>query len=859
MPVRRLGGVPCLGIGSLLAIVPCSSWKHGVHRVSDQRGRDLDAAAMPSRSTLNSTVRAAAAVAAQCRDCRQPAQPAVAAEPPPSSSVKGSAWGSRWRSSTGRRTGSTGWSRSARTWSGCGRRRTRRTPIEAYSLTVEPADHFVNWQQDPFGNYLARLVFPERADRAVHHRRPGRRPDGDQPVRLLHRGVRRALPVRLPGRPGRRPRAVPAAGRRAGPGSGPGRWSSTGSRASPSRRTRRSSTSWSQLNAAVARDVDYSVRMEPGVQTPGPHAELAPSVPAATRPGCWSSLLRELGLAARFVSGYLVQLASDIDVARRAVRARPRTSPTCTPGPRSTSPAPAGSGWTRPPACSPARVTSRSSATPHPSTAAPITGSTEHRARSPWTSPTSCRRIHEDPRVTLPYTAEQWAADRTRSARLVDERLAAGDVRLTMGGEPTFVSIDDGTSAPSGRSTPTARTSGSWPSVLAERLRERLRRRAASCTAARASGTRENRCRAGRSRCTGGPTACRCGPTRRCSPTPGRPRTRTSGRADGRRAERPRPAGREPLDRSARRRRRLRAAGDPGPAGLRGRARRAGRAGPDAGRRAGRRRPRRGQPGRPAGAAARLDDVGHRADRAGCCRCTGWPRRSPRTTRHRRGSAPRSRRRSAGAAPTGGSVAAGSCCCPATRRPACGCRWTRSPGSRRSCSRRADPLAGRAAAARRRRRRSRGGRRRPGRGADHRAGRRGPRRTAVRLPAAAGGARAVRRADRGRRSAAAHATGTPVVLEGYGPPADPRLQTLSVTPDPGVIEVNVQPLASWDELVEVTTTLYEQARQSRLGTETFAVDGSHTRHRRRQPHHPRRRAPRRTSRCCAGRTCWSAC
>jgi len=74
---------------------------------------------------------------------------------------------------------------------------------------------------------------------------------------------------------------------------------------------------------------------------------------------------------------------------------------------------------------------------------------------------------------------------------------------------------------------------------------------------------------------------------------------------------------------------------------------------------------------------------------------------------------------------------------------------------------------------------------------------------------------------------AASGLGLPLVLEGYPPPGDPRLQTLSVTPDPGVIEVNVQPVGSWDEQVALTTTLYEQARLSRLGTETFAVDGSH--------------------------------
>jgi uncharacterized protein (DUF2126 family) len=75
--------------------------------------------------------------------------------------------------------------------------------------------------------------------------------------------------------------------------------------------------------------------------------------------------------------------------------------------------------------------------------------------------------------------------------------------------------------------------------------------------------------------------------------------------------------------------------------------------------------------------------------------------------------------------------------------------------------------------------------------------------------------------------AAAEHTGYPVVVEGDAPPRDYRISKFSVTPDPGVIEVNLHPSHSWDELVERTTVLYEEAHQTRLGTEKFMIDGRH--------------------------------
>ncbi len=75
---------------------------------------------------------------------------------------------------------------------------------------------------------------------------------------------------------------------------------------------------------------------------------------------------------------------------------------------------------------------------------------------------------------------------------------------------------------------------------------------------------------------------------------------------------------------------------------------------------------------------------------------------------------------------------------------------------------------------------------------------------------------------------AAEALRMPVLLEGYTPPVDPRLEVMKVTPDPGVIEVNVHPATSWRQLVDLTETVYAEARQVGLGTEKFQLDGKHT-------------------------------
>ncbi|MGB1927467.1 MAG: transglutaminase family protein, partial [Rubripirellula sp.] len=67
-----------------------------------------------------------------------------------------------------------------------------------------------------------------------------------------------------------------------------------------------------------------------------------------------------------------------------------------------------------------------------------------------------------------------------------------------------------------------------------------------------------------------------------------------------------------------------------------------------------------------------------------------------------------------------------------------------------------------------------------------------------------------------------------VVIEGYSPPSDDRIERFQVTPDPGVIEVNTQPTETWQQLVDLTEKLHHEARRCRLGTDKFDLDGRHS-------------------------------
>jgi len=306
-----------------------------------------------------------------------------------------------------------------------------RTPILSYSLHVTPAGHFLNWQLDAHNNHLARVLFPNKTSEFVvavdlvaelspfnpfdFFLEPGVE---NYPFEYAPDLAKDLEPYRSfePAGP-----LLQTFLRRLS-------------------RERRGTISFLvDLNRMVRDEIEYVTRLDPGVQTCEQTIE---KCSGSCRDSAWLlvQILRHLGLAARFISGYLIQLAGD------------ESTPEGRSGPQNDSadfhawaevflP---GAGWIGmdptsglfageghiPLVC-----------TPNASKAAPIEGTVEP-ANVDFRHTMSIRRLNEAPRLSKPFTEEAWLQVE-QVAHRIDAELEAEDVRLTMGGEPTFVGIDE--------------------------------------------------------------------------------------------------------------------------------------------------------------------------------------------------------------------------------------------------------------------------------------------------------------------------------------------------------------------------------------------------------------------------------
>ena len=306
-----------------------------------------------------------------------------------------------------------------------------RTPIEAYSFKIEPENHFINWQQDPFGNYQARVVFPEPAhalsvevdivaDMTVINPFDFFLETGAEHYPFVYETqLKQELAAFLEVKE-----------------SGP---LLTAWLANIPRTQKKLIDFLVDINTALREKIKYTIRMEPGVQS---CEETLEKQIGSCRDTGWLlvQIFRHLGLAARFVSGYLVQLVADqkpVDGPAGPAQDFTDLHAWCevyAPGAGwigldPTSGLFAGEGHI-PLAC-----------VPDPVSAAPVTGYTDI-CETEFTYSNTVQRIHEDPRVTKPYTEAQWTGINALGQQ-VDADIVQNDIRLTMGGEPTFVSIDD--------------------------------------------------------------------------------------------------------------------------------------------------------------------------------------------------------------------------------------------------------------------------------------------------------------------------------------------------------------------------------------------------------------------------------
>ncbi|MGH8713040.1 MAG: DUF2126 domain-containing protein [Casimicrobiaceae bacterium] len=669
-----------------------------------------------------------------------------------------------------------------------------RTPIIGYSLRVDPARHFLNWQQDPYGNWIARLVFPERtnqleivvdltADLTVINPFDFFVEPYAERFPFAYAGplAKELIPFLEANASGTRLEAWLAAFRATiGPGEA-------------------IAPLLVRLNQQLKSEIRYLVRMEPGVQTPD---ETLGAACGSCRDSGWLlvQILRHLGLAARFTSGYLIQLVADV---------KPLDGPS---GPeRDFTDLHAwaevylpGAGWicldpTSGLLAGEGHIPLASTA--DPGSAAPVIGYTDV-CQSELRVAMTVTRTHEDPRVTMPYTEAQWAAiDALGEA--VDRDLLAHDVRLTQGGEPTFVSADD----MEGKEW-TIAALGAKKRELAEVLLWRLKARIARGGFVHTGlgkwypGEPLPRWALGIYwRSEGNPIwgdEALLADTRRpgsCELAAGRDFTGALAVALGLPPERVITAY-EDVPRLLRDEAALPANADPLQADLadpaeRSRLARLLLAGLD----------------RPAGfvlplkASPREHDHG----RGAVWETSPWPLKRERLYAI------------GGDSPLGFRL-------PLSSLPKV------VPDEEEEPEHALDPFAPHPGLPVRASRATAPGKTRGGK----------PReviRTALTVQVRDGHLyvfmpplkrvedylellSAVENTARAMRVA--------VAIEGYPPPRDPRLTVLGVTPDPGVIEVNVHPASSWRELIATTEMLYDEARQARLTTEKFMLDGRHT-------------------------------
>ena len=272
-----------------------------------------------------------------------------------------------------------------------------RTPVTSYSLHIEPEEHFINWQQDPFGNFLARLVFPGQTRQFSLEVSLAADMTVINPFDFFLEPYAEKYPFHYEAQEERelRPFLEPAT-------LGPLLETFL---ASIDRRETRISDFLVNLNQRLQRDIHYVIRMEPGIQTPEETLKLGSG---SCRDSAWLlvQILRQLGLAARFVSGYLIQLKPDV---------KPLEGPVGPDDDFTDLHAWAevylpGAGWIGLDPTS-GLFTGEGhiplAATPESPSAAPVSGLVSE-CQVEFAHEMKVTRIHEDPRVTKPYTEEQW-------------------------------------------------------------------------------------------------------------------------------------------------------------------------------------------------------------------------------------------------------------------------------------------------------------------------------------------------------------------------------------------------------------------------------------------------------------------